>query len=111
VTCAGVGAGMGAFSGARKQKAALISIVPAPLPTECAQRWHFPAFAHPRPQGDSVCGVASGAANTRVRAVPIDRVKDAQRLDHELWPDRQQGRTGPIERRLWSRMSSQLKHG
>jgi hypothetical protein len=32
--------------------------------------------------------------------VPVDRVKDAQRLDHELWPDRQQGGAGPIECRL-----------
>jgi len=43
---------------------------------------------------------ASGAANRRARAVPIDRVRDAQRLDRELWPDRQQMGTGPIERRL-----------
>jgi hypothetical protein len=32
--------------------------------------------------------------------VPVDRVKDAQRLDHELWLDRQQVGTGPIECRL-----------
>jgi hypothetical protein len=43
---------------------------------------------------------ASGAANRRARAVPVDRVSDAQRLDRELWPDRQQVGTGPIERRL-----------
>jgi hypothetical protein len=29
-----------------------------------------------------------------------NRAKDAQRLDHELWPDRQQGGAGPIECRL-----------
>jgi hypothetical protein len=43
---------------------------------------------------------ARGAANKRARAVPVDRVNDAQRLDRELWPDRQQGGTGPIECRL-----------
>jgi hypothetical protein len=43
---------------------------------------------------------ASGAVTRRARAVPVDRAKDAQRLDHELWPDRQQVGTGPIERRL-----------
>jgi hypothetical protein len=32
--------------------------------------------------------------------VPVDRASDAQRLDRELWPDRQQVGTGPIERRL-----------
>jgi hypothetical protein len=34
------------------------------------------------------------------RAVPLDRVNDAQRLDHELWPNRRQGGIGPIERRM-----------
>lgn len=34
--------------------------------------------------------------------MPLDRMKDAQRLDYELWPNRQQGCTAyrPIERRL-----------
>ena len=32
--------------------------------------------------------------------MPSDRVKDAQRLDRDLWPNRQQGGTGPIERRM-----------
>jgi hypothetical protein len=30
--------------------------------------------------------------------VPLDRVNDAQRLDRELWPNRQQSGIGPIER-------------
>ena len=49
-----------------------------------------------RPRGHA----ASGAVNRRARAVPSDRVKDAQRLDRDLWPNRQQGGTGPIERRM-----------
>jgi hypothetical protein len=32
--------------------------------------------------------------------VPLDRANDAQRLDREMWPKRQQGGIGPIERRM-----------
>jgi hypothetical protein len=58
-----------------------------------------------RPRGHA----ASGAVNRRARAVSLDRVKDAHRLDHELWPNRldhelwpnrQQGGIGPIARRM-----------